>query len=241
MRPAARAANQPLVCLDAGHGGSEPGAINGPLEEKDVNLDIAYAVRSLLLGQGYRVALARTSDQTLSSNDRYTFCNDQGATILVSIHTNSVANASVDGTLAIYFHADDQVLADVIQRSVFAALQPAAPGPDPFVDYGLKRDALGVLLKSKMPGATIESVFMSHPGEAAVLAQPIHAVDPAGVVLLSETGEPAPAGGCANGCRRLEVAQGIATGIIEYLTAPSPPPEDGGGKGGCGTPPCRKH
>jgi len=240
MLPAARAAGQPLVCLDAGHGGSEPGATNGPLEEKDVNLDIAYAVQSLLRGQGYEVTLTRTSDQTLSSNDRYTFCNGQGAAILVSIHTNSVANASVDGTLAVYFHADDQVLADVIQRSVYAALEPTAPGAA-FSDYGLKRDALGVLLKSKMPAATIESVFMSHPGEAAALAQPIHDVDGGGVVLLSASGDPASAGGCAEGCRRMEIAQAIAAGINEYLAAPPPPPDDGGGMGGCGAPPCRKH
>jgi N-acetylmuramoyl-L-alanine amidase len=232
----------PLICLDPGHGGTEPGAVNGSLEEKDINLDVTHAVRSLLIEKGYAVALTRTGDETRSANDRYTFCNQQNATILVSIHTNSSTSDTADGTLAIYFHNDDKVLAAAIQKSAYDTLKTNAPNPDAFLDRGLKRDALGVLLKSNMPAATIEPLFMSHPGEAELLAQLIHEVDENGVVMLDNNGNPTPGEGCTTEtglvCRRMEIAQGIVAGIQGYFAAP--PPSGGGGGGGCGSPPCRK-
>ena len=104
------AATHPIVCLDPGHGGSAPGAVNGLLEEADINLDVALALQIRLADDGLDVVMTRTDDSTKSTRDRYEFCNSENATLLVSIHTNSVANESVDGTLAIYFHRDDRVL-----------------------------------------------------------------------------------------------------------------------------------
>src|SRR4051794_27300489 len=70
------------VCVDAGHGGTDAGTTNGSLREKDLNLDIALRLGTLLTNAGYGVVYTRTGDQTLSNTDRAKICNAAGATIL---------------------------------------------------------------------------------------------------------------------------------------------------------------
>lgn len=78
------------VVLDAGHGGSDPGAIgiNG-LREKDVNWDITQKVRDELIAKGYEVVLTRTDDSYWSLAERVEFTNAQKADLFVSIHANA--------------------------------------------------------------------------------------------------------------------------------------------------------
>jgi N-acetylmuramoyl-L-alanine amidase len=211
----------PLVCLDPGHGGSDPGAVNGSLREADVNLDVAQALSARLADTGIDSILTRTDDSTKSSRARYEVCNAQNATILVSVHTNSVSDPSIDGTLAIYFHRDDKVLAQALHDAMWSKLEPTAPEPDAFIDFGLKKDALGVLLKSDMPAATTEPVFMSHPGEATRLAATVSDCPDATNDL----------------CRRAQIAEALYTGIDAYLV--SEPPDGGDGGNGNGPPPGR--
>ena len=52
----------PLVCLDPGHGGSAPGAVNGGLREADINLDVANALAARLAADGIDSVLTRTDD-----------------------------------------------------------------------------------------------------------------------------------------------------------------------------------
>ncbi len=219
--PSTGAATDPRVCLDPGHGGSAPGAVNGLLHEADINLDVAQALQIRLEGDDIDVVLTRTDDSTKSNRDRYEFCNSQNATLLVSIHTNSVANESVDGTLAIYFHKDDRVLAQALYDEMWARLQPTAPDPPTFVDFGLKKDALGVVLKSEMPAAVAEPVFMSHPDEAE---------------RLGRTVAECP-NSSSNDCRRAQIVEALYEGITNYLAIP--PGDEGGSGRGNGPPPGR--
>ena len=220
--PTAGAVADPRVCLDPGHGGSAPGAVNGLLEEADINLDVAQALEFRLVHDaGLAVVMTRTDDFTKSTRDRYEFCNSQNATLMVSIHTNSVADDSIDGTLAIYFHKDDRILAQELYDAMWAKLKPTAPDPLNFVPFGLKKDALGVVLKSEMPAAVAEPVFMSHPIEAERLGQ-----------TVSECSD-----NSNNVCRRAQIVEALYEGIINYLALP-PGDEGGNGRGG-GPPPGR--
>jgi N-acetylmuramoyl-L-alanine amidase len=216
-------ADTPLVCLDPGHGGSDPGAVNGSLHEADINLDVAKTLKDRLAeaDNGIASVLTRTDNSTRSSRDRYEFCNAQNATILVSVHTNSVSDSSVDGTLAIYFHRDDQILARALHDAMWRELQPTWPDPGTFIDFGLKRDALGVLLKSDMPAATAEPVFMSHPDEATRLT--------ATVSQCSNVSN--------NLCRRAQIVEAIYNGILQYLSSAPPDEGDDGPNGGNGNGP----
>ena len=67
------------ICLDPGHGGPDPGATNGPLLEKSINLDVSFRLRQLLEGRDALVFMTREVDdfpETLTNSDRYTYCNE---------------------------------------------------------------------------------------------------------------------------------------------------------------------
>jgi len=234
--PGAAAQTDPLagksICLDPGHGGTEPGAVNAAfgLLEKNINLDVSTHLRGLLEGSGAAVSMTREGDETLSTRQRYEFCNATGADILVSVHTNSVSDQTIDGTLAIYFHSDDKVLATALHDAMYDHLSNVTW---PFTDFGVRRDALGVVLKSDMPAAVAEPVFMSHSGEAEWLTVSIHLVDGDGVVLLDEQGNPTPNPEC-NNCRRAQIGQSLYDGIVSYFETAAEQPEgpgNGNGKG----------
>jgi N-acetylmuramoyl-L-alanine amidase len=216
--PRAAHAETPLsgrsICLDAGHGGSDPGAVHGGIEEQAINLDVALYLEAAFSADGADVTMTRISEeQTLSSRDRYSTCNDAGSDILISIHTNAASNADLDGTMTIYFHEDDRVLAGFLQTSMYGSLSANAP-VTPFVDFGLKKDALGVLLKSGMPAATVESVLMSNAAEIELLQIDMEH--------------------CGGTCRRGQIAEAIRTGVLQYFANvdAAPPGGDGGGTGG---------
>lgn len=218
-----------LICLDPGHGGSDPGAVYDDgtfyIKEADINLDVSLRVQELLLAGGaQQVALTRTGDAYLTNRDRYNLANALGADILVSIHTNSVEDPATDGSYALYFQEDDRVLAQAIYDVMYPGLRDTAP-PEvaDFRSFGLGKFASGVLMKSDMPAAMLEPLFMSHPAEAALLAQPIYAAD--GVIDGT--------------CRRAQIADSIYRGIVRYFEqnpVVDPGDKPGGGPPG-GTPP----
>ncbi|NBC89176.1 MAG: N-acetylmuramoyl-L-alanine amidase [Alphaproteobacteria bacterium] len=93
---------RPLVVIDAGHGGRDPGSIGGGVREKDVVLAIARALRSELLGMGgIRVAMTREDDSIVPLADRPEIARQLGADLFLSIHADSageredVAGASI--------------------------------------------------------------------------------------------------------------------------------------------------
>jgi len=83
-------ASRPLVVIDAGHGGRDPGAGSGAIREKDVTLALALALRDdLLRGGGIRVALTRDGDRFLSLAERGAIGRRMGADLFISIHADS--------------------------------------------------------------------------------------------------------------------------------------------------------
>ena len=204
------------ICLDPGHGGYDPGAVYDDgtiyLEEADINLDVSYGLKASLEADGATVAMARTDDSYKDNSDRYTFCNAEQATILVSVHTNSVSDPAWDGSLALYFrpHEDDKILAQAIYDVMYPFLKETAPDPESFYPFGLDWFASGVLLRSDMPAAMMEPLFMSNPAEASLLSTPIY-------LDYGETPNPT-----CDDCRRAQIAQAIHGGIVAYFAAPGP-------------------
>ena len=92
----------PLVILDPGHGGRDPGTtgVTGTLE-KDVTLASGLALKSALEARGcYRVELTRTDDQFISREDRVDMTRNLGAHLFISLHADRLSNASVRGASA---------------------------------------------------------------------------------------------------------------------------------------------
>ena len=95
--------SRPLVVIDAGHGGHDPGAISpdGRLREKDLTLKVARAMRDRLLAGGkVRVALTRDTDEYLIHPDRYNIARRLGASLFISVHCDSAGNTQATGATA---------------------------------------------------------------------------------------------------------------------------------------------
>jgi N-acetylmuramoyl-L-alanine amidase len=91
--------SRPLVVIDAGHGGKDPGAGAGALKEKDVTLALARALRAELLRRGgIRVALTRSDDRFLVLGERSNIARRLNADLFISIHADSTGeNAEASG------------------------------------------------------------------------------------------------------------------------------------------------
>src|SRR5699024_11519559 len=79
-------AKKKVVYLDAGHGGTDPGASGHGLKEKDLVLDIAKRTRDKLKAAGFTVIMSRSTDKTVKLDERTKEANDLKADIFVSIH-----------------------------------------------------------------------------------------------------------------------------------------------------------
>ncbi|MFC0589264.1 N-acetylmuramoyl-L-alanine amidase [Novosphingobium aquiterrae] len=117
-------ASRPLVVIDAGHGGKDPGAGTGTLKEKDVTLALARALRDELLQRGgIRVALTRGDDRFLVLGERSSIARRLGADLFISIHADSTGdNAAAQG--ASVYTLSDKGTSEAASR--FAARENAA-------------------------------------------------------------------------------------------------------------------
>ncbi|MBT0669114.1 N-acetylmuramoyl-L-alanine amidase [Novosphingobium profundi] len=94
-------ASQPLVVIDPGHGGFDPGAGNGAVREKQVALRIARAIRAELLRHGdVRVALTRDEDRFVPLGQRPDIARRLGADLFLSIHADSAESDQARGASA---------------------------------------------------------------------------------------------------------------------------------------------
>ena len=109
----AAGADRPLVVLDAGHGGRDPGA-KSPFDgrqEKDVTLAITAAIRDALAASGrVRVAMTREDDRFIVLRDRYEIARRVGADLFISIHAD--AAPSNDGARGATIYTLSEVASD---------------------------------------------------------------------------------------------------------------------------------
>ena len=94
------AAGRPIIVIDAGHGGRDPGAtsVSGEVREKDLTLEMARQLRDALVDRGrVRVALTRGDDRYLTLEERAAVARRLGASLFVSLHTDSAPNPLARG------------------------------------------------------------------------------------------------------------------------------------------------
>lgn len=97
----AKIAGRPIVLIDPGHGGSDPGApgVSGTSREKDLTLAMARELADLLEARGrVRVALTREDDRYLTLEQRAAIARHLPAAMFVSIHMDSAPNPQAKGT-----------------------------------------------------------------------------------------------------------------------------------------------
>jgi N-acetylmuramoyl-L-alanine amidase len=92
LPPVVGPSDRPLVVIDPGHGGHDPGAISpfGARREEEVTLNLSRAIRDeLLAGRRTRVALTRNDDRYLVHRDRYEVARRLGAELFISVHADA--------------------------------------------------------------------------------------------------------------------------------------------------------
>jgi N-acetylmuramoyl-L-alanine amidase len=116
------AGGRPIVVIDAGHGGRDPGAtsVSGEAAEKDLTLTMARDLRDTLIKRGrVRVALTREDDRYLTLDERADLAKRVGAALFISLHTDSAPNPLARGA-SVYSLSD---IASDEEAARFAALQ----------------------------------------------------------------------------------------------------------------------
>ena len=158
------------VLLDAGHGGSEWGAL-GPLStnglvEKQINLSITLSAKNYLEKLGATVILTRSTDKTVSLTDRANMIRMQKPDIAVSIHNNSMDTSSdyskYAGLMVLYSKDSSTVHSDFIKNALIGDLKRT--------DKGSKWQSLSVCTVTQSPAILIEGGFLSNPSEYEWLA-----------------------------------------------------------------------
>ena len=95
--PAARD-TRPLLAIDAGHGGTDPGAIApGGIQEKDLTLAFAESLRERLPAERYRVLMIRDHDVFVPLDERVRRAREAGADLFLSIHADIISSPHVSG------------------------------------------------------------------------------------------------------------------------------------------------
>ena len=152
------------ICIDPGHGGTDPGAVNGAAYEKDIVLDVALKLKKLLLNSGFDVVLTRETDVFDTPVQKAKIANASAADLFLSIHCNSYRLETAHGTETLYYPGavDSEKFAKALQEQLVTHLQ--------LTDRGIKaRKELAVLNTTKMTAALVEIAFLSNPNEKRLL------------------------------------------------------------------------
>lgn len=159
-----------MFYIDPGHGGSDPGAQGSGLREKDITLDIALKIRSLLLNnyEDVQVRMSRTGDTTKSLSDRSSEANAWGADYYLSIHCNAF-NGSAQGYEDYIWNSlsDSSQTAryrDIIHAEVVKVNQ--------LYNRGKKKANFHVLRETFMPAMLSENGFIDNSHDAALMKDP---------------------------------------------------------------------
>ena len=152
------------VFIDAGHGGTDPGALGYGYRESDLNLQVAKKVEAKLKSKGIDVKMSRNSDIFYSLSERAEMANDYGADAFVSIHQNSAEAKSANGIETYYNRnkEEDKPLSNDIQKQVIS--QTGAN------NRGVKNAEFTVLVKSEMISALVECGFITNELEVKKLS-----------------------------------------------------------------------
>lgn len=155
------------VVVDAGHGGTEPGATApGSPPEKEHTLSIASTVADLLRKSGAEVLMTRSGDETVSLKERTTRANAWKADLFLSVHINSFSSESAHGLETFHFpgSAEGRILAQKIQTELVSELKRW--------NRGVKTASFYVLRETTMTSALAEVGFLSNPEERKLLSDP---------------------------------------------------------------------
>ncbi len=153
-----KAPDETVVVLDAGHGGSDPGAMRADVQEKDITLGIIEKLQKILEAKGARVVLTRHDDTFVSLEDRAKITNAVAPNLFLSVHINSLESTSNIYGIETYFQTEiSRPLAERVHASLVAGL--AAP------DRNIRRARFYVINHTPVPAILAEVGYITNKAE----------------------------------------------------------------------------
>ena len=162
--------SKPVVILDPGHGGYDPGAVAHGLKEKDLNLKLALEVAERL--EGVKVLLTRERDIFVSLADRVALSRRAEPDLFLSLHANAGGGRGFESFISSSLGPLDPAVD--MQRSVHGRIMDVLRRWET-VDRGMKRAAFYVLRHNPYPAVLIESLFIDNQREAGIWKEPLFA------------------------------------------------------------------
>lgn len=157
------------VFIDAGHGGSDTGAVGYGLQEKVLTLTIAKKIESLLKNyEGVSTKMSRTSDKTLSLTQRTNAANEWGADFFLSVHINAGGGTGYEDYR--YSTLSRDGLTGKQQSTIHNTVMDKIKSYGVF-DRGVKSADFHVLRESDMSAILSENLFIDTKKDADLLKQ----------------------------------------------------------------------
>ncbi len=174
------------VAIDAGHGGSDPGAVYQGRREKDDVLNLAYAVGDILSRNGVDVFYVREADEYETPFKKATDGNNSGADLFLSIHRNSSENPNQYTGVETLVYNDSGMKAD-LARDINHRLENVG-----FKNLGVdERPNLVVLKRTRMPAVMVEAGFINNDKDNALFDQQFNEIAQAIADAILSTAVPA--------------------------------------------------
>lgn len=153
------------ICISAGHGGIDPGAVDGKdsehdnlyTEESDVNLETSKNLKDILENRGHKIVMIRNDDSDVSLYKRAKIANENQCDYFVSIHYNASRSAKPHGSQVI--HYPGSATGNKLATNINTWLKKYGKRDS----YGVvSRDDLYVLENTIMPAILIEVAFLTN-------------------------------------------------------------------------------
>ena len=150
------------VVVDAGHGGKDPGERpRGRQAEKDLALDTALRLASLLRESGLKTVLTRSDDTFVELDDRVAIADRYGPdAILVSIHYNASGSSASRGVETYFWRPDSQGLATRVQRNLLSETGQS--------NHGVIRRVLRLTHNPREPAILVEAGYLTNGSDYAL-------------------------------------------------------------------------
>ncbi len=162
-----------IIVLDPGHGGPDHGVVAGNgVEEASLCLDIARRIEGRLSAHGVSVVFTRTTHTDGGTEeDRAAFANSCDADLVLSLHSDHTSGFSGHGIATYFYGHPEQVGWSVIGERFSDLVQREVVARTGLTDCRVHARTWPLLRRTRMPAIRVDVGYLSHPEDAALLAQ----------------------------------------------------------------------
>ncbi|CUV66048.1 N-acetylmuramoyl-L-alanine amidase AmiA [Sulfurovum sp. enrichment culture clone C5] len=215
-----------VVVIDAGHGGKDPGAVNGNKQEKYVTLTVAKKLGKILANRGFKVYLTRDDDRFITLEQRTKIADRKDAKIFISLHCNAAPNDrlanSMHGIETFFLQRSKDARSQAIAARENAAVLQGADSKSKQVIVDAVLNGPKIVLSNKLAidiqNNLLKNIATKNGGvRSAPFWVLVGASRPSVLVEMGYISHPEEKDSLFNDSYQNKLADGIADGIVRYL------------------------